>query len=145
MLQHAPQGGIERHWSALLTTALQGAIMLDRYANAVIAVFVTVLEDDGGCWGALTTAASAALADAGIHMHDIVVGCEVVRVLLCVSSSIHTHTMAHYLSVICQPLLMFKGLDVLHPQLLFAPCSLFTLNLLPGSHGHRTAARPCRR
>lgn len=53
--------------------------MLERYANAVIAVFATVLEDDGGCWGALTTAASTALADAGIDMHDIVVGCEVVR------------------------------------------------------------------
>jgi exosome complex component RRP41 len=49
--------------------------MLADYPRAAIDVFVEVLQADGGSRCAGITAASVALADAGINMRDIVTAC----------------------------------------------------------------------
>ena len=55
--------------------ALEPALMLEDYPRAAIDVFVEVLQADGGSRCAGITAASIALADAGINMRDIVASC----------------------------------------------------------------------
>jgi exosome complex component RRP41 len=55
--------------------ALEPALMLQDYPRAAIDVFVEVLQSDGGSRCAGITAASVALADAGISMHDLVASC----------------------------------------------------------------------
>ncbi|XP_078712345.1 exosome complex component MTR3 [Lampetra fluviatilis] len=70
-----PPGGDEREAALAVVQALEAAVRLHRYPKAQIDVFVTVLEDDGGALGAAVTAASLALADAGIEMYDLAVGC----------------------------------------------------------------------
>jgi exosome complex component RRP41 len=49
--------------------------MLEDYPRAAIDVYVEVLQADGGSRCAGITAASVALADAGINMRDIVAAC----------------------------------------------------------------------
>ncbi|MBD3192455.1 MAG: exosome complex exonuclease Rrp41 [Candidatus Heimdallarchaeota archaeon] len=65
----------EREISKILSEALEPAIFDYLYPRAVIDVFVEVLQADGGTRCASITAASLALADAGIPMRDLVVGC----------------------------------------------------------------------
>ncbi|KAG0363938.1 hypothetical protein BGZ54_007956 [Gamsiella multidivaricata] len=57
--------------------ALTPAVRLDLLPKSAIDVFITVLESDGwgSCLAAAITAASAALAHAGIEMLDLVAGC----------------------------------------------------------------------
>ncbi|MCS7386402.1 MAG: exosome complex exonuclease Rrp41 [archaeon GB-1867-005] len=61
--------------SKVIREALEPAILLDRFPRTAIDVFVEVLEADGGTRCAAVTAASVALADAGIPMRDLVVAC----------------------------------------------------------------------
>src|SRR6187401_3012009 len=61
--------------SKVMREALEPAIMLEDYPRAAIDVFVEVLQADGGSRCAGITAASVALADAGINMRDIVTAC----------------------------------------------------------------------
>src|ERR671919_3105764 len=61
--------------SKVMREALEPAIMLEDYPRAAIDVFVEVLQADGGSRCAGITAASVALADAGINMRDIVPAC----------------------------------------------------------------------
>jgi exosome complex component RRP41 len=58
--------------SKVMREALEPALMLQDYPRAAIDVFVEVLQSDGGSRCAGITAASVALADAGISMHDLV-------------------------------------------------------------------------
>src|SRR5581483_12268046 len=51
------------------------ALMLQDYPRAAIDVYVEVLQADGGSRCAGITAASVALADAGINMRDLVAAC----------------------------------------------------------------------
>jgi exosome complex component RRP41 len=61
--------------SKVIREALEPALMLADYPRAAIDVFVEVLQADGGSRCAGITAASVALADAGINMRDIVTAC----------------------------------------------------------------------
>lgn len=61
--------------SKVMREALEPALMLEDYPRAAIDVFVEVLQADGGSRCAGITAASVALADAGINMRDIVPAC----------------------------------------------------------------------
>jgi exosome complex component RRP41 len=61
--------------SKVMREALEPALMLQDYPRAAIDVFVEVLQSDGGSRCAGITAASVALADAGISMHDLVASC----------------------------------------------------------------------
>src|ERR1051325_1873766 len=61
--------------SKVMRESLEPALMLEDYPRAAIDVFVEVLQADGGSRCAGITAASVALADAGINMRDIVTAC----------------------------------------------------------------------
>jgi len=54
---------------------LEPALILEDYPRAAIDVFIEVLQADGGSRCAGITAASVALADAGINMRDMVSAC----------------------------------------------------------------------
>src|SRR5919205_1858834 len=61
--------------SKVMREALEPALMLQDYPRAAIDVFVEVLQSDGGSRCAGISAASVALADAGINMRDLVASC----------------------------------------------------------------------
>lgn len=61
--------------SKVMREALEPALILVDYPRAAIDVYVEVLQSDGGSRCAGITAASVALADAGINMRDIVAAC----------------------------------------------------------------------
>ncbi len=61
--------------SKVIRDALQPALMLEDYPRTAIDVFVEVLQSDGGSRCAGISAASVALADAGINMRDLVAAC----------------------------------------------------------------------
>ncbi|PKL67917.1 MAG: exosome complex exonuclease Rrp41 [Methanobacteriales archaeon HGW-Methanobacteriales-1] len=61
--------------SKVTAEALQPSILLEKYPRALIDIFIEVLEAEGGTRCAGITAASVALADAGIPMKDMVVAC----------------------------------------------------------------------
>ena len=58
--------------SKVIREALEPAIFVEEYPRTAIDVFIQVLEADGGTRTASITAASVALADAGIPMRDLV-------------------------------------------------------------------------
>ena len=59
----------------MIREALEPAVIVEDYPRTAIEVWVEVLQSDGGSRCAGITAASLALADAGINMRDMVVGC----------------------------------------------------------------------
>jgi exosome complex component RRP41 len=61
--------------SKITADALRPALMLENYPRSMVDVFIEVIEAEGGTRCAGITAASVALADAGVPMKDIVVGC----------------------------------------------------------------------
>jgi len=61
--------------SKISSEALTGVVQVHHYPNAAIDVFVEVLQADAGTRCVGLTAASLALADAGIPMKDLVVAC----------------------------------------------------------------------
>ena len=61
--------------SKVIREALEPAVKLEEFPRTAIDVYIEVLQSDGGSRGAGITAASVALADAGIPMKDLVVGC----------------------------------------------------------------------
>jgi exosome complex component RRP41 len=61
--------------SKVVREALEPAIFLEKFPRTSIDIFIEVLQADGGTRCAGTTAASLALADAGIPMRDLVVAC----------------------------------------------------------------------
>ena len=61
--------------SKVISEALQNAIMVEQFPRAQIDVFIEVLQADAGTRIAGLTAASVAIASAGIPMRDLVVGC----------------------------------------------------------------------
>lgn len=60
--------------SKVIREALEAVVLTELYPRTTIDVFVEVIQADGGTRTASLTAASLALADAGIPMKDIVVG-----------------------------------------------------------------------
>lgn len=61
--------------SKVIREALEPAVIVEDYPRTAIEVWVEVLQSDGGSRVAGITASSLALADAGINMRDLVVGC----------------------------------------------------------------------
>lgn len=66
--------------SKVIREALEDVVLLSEYPRTVIDVFVEVLQADGGTRVAGVTAASLALADAGIPMKGLVAGVAVGKV-----------------------------------------------------------------
>lgn len=64
-------------YSQLLREALTPVVCLHKFPKSTVDVFVFVLENDGGVLAASITTAGLALADAGIDMYDVVIGCSV--------------------------------------------------------------------
>lgn len=60
--------------SKVIKEALEPAVMLEKFPRTAVDVFIEVLQADGGTRCAALTAASVALADAGIPMRDLVAG-----------------------------------------------------------------------
>lgn len=61
--------------SKITAEALHSSVILEKYPRSMIEVFIEVLEAEGGTRCAGITAASVAMADAGIPMRDMVVAC----------------------------------------------------------------------
>lgn len=61
--------------SKVIKEALEPAVFIEYYPRTSIDVFIEVLQADGGTRCAGITAASVALADAGIPMRDLVAAC----------------------------------------------------------------------
>ena len=61
--------------SKITADALRPAVFLEKFPRSTTDVFIEVLEAEGGTRCAGITAASVALADAGIPMRDLVVSC----------------------------------------------------------------------
>lgn len=61
--------------SKVIREALEPALITEDYPRTAIEIYVEVLQSDGGSRVAGITASSLALADAGINMRDLVVGC----------------------------------------------------------------------
>jgi exosome complex component RRP41 len=61
--------------SKVIKEALEPAVMLEKFPRTAIDVFIEVLQADGGTRCAALSAASVALADAGIPMRDMVSAC----------------------------------------------------------------------
>ncbi|NAZ27219.1 MAG: exosome complex exonuclease Rrp41 [Thermogladius sp.] len=66
--------------SKVIREALEAVVFTDQFPRASIDVFIEVLQADGGTRTAGLTAASLALADAGIPMRDLVAGVAVGKV-----------------------------------------------------------------
>ncbi|NXS72889.1 EXOS6 protein, partial [Pandion haliaetus] len=69
----------EREAAAALREALEPAVRLARYPRARLAVSALLLQDGGSALAAAISAAALALADAGVEMYDLVVGCALCR------------------------------------------------------------------
>lgn len=65
----------ELELSKVIQWALEPSIFVESFPRTCIDVFIEVLQADGGTRCAGITAASLALADAGIPMRDLVVAC----------------------------------------------------------------------
>jgi exosome complex component RRP41 len=65
----------EHEISKVIRESLEPAIFLEYYPRTSIDLFIEVLQADGGTRCAGVTAASLALADAGIPMRDLIVAC----------------------------------------------------------------------
>jgi exosome complex component RRP41 len=61
--------------SKVIRESLEPAVFVEYYPRTGVDVFIEVLQADGGTRCASITAASLALADAGIPMRDLVVAC----------------------------------------------------------------------
>src|SRR3990172_3197101 len=61
--------------SKVIREGLEPALILTDYPRTAIEVYLEVLQSDGGSRCGSITAASLALADEGINMRDLVVGC----------------------------------------------------------------------
>ncbi|MCD6522315.1 MAG: exosome complex exonuclease Rrp41 [Candidatus Diapherotrites archaeon] len=61
--------------SKISKEALERVVLLEKFPNTMIKVFVEILQADAGTRCAALTAASVALADAGIPMRDLVTAC----------------------------------------------------------------------
>ncbi|NWS60677.1 EXOS6 protein, partial [Chunga burmeisteri] len=65
----------DREAGAALQEALAPAVRLARYPRARLTVSALLLQDGGSALAAAISAAALALADAGVEMYDLAVGC----------------------------------------------------------------------
>ncbi|NXH22205.1 EXOS6 protein, partial [Bucco capensis] len=69
----------EREAAAALREALEPAVRLAQYPRARLTVSAVLLQDGGSALAAAISAAALALADAGVEMYDVAVGCALCR------------------------------------------------------------------
>ena len=69
---------LSTEYSNFITDSLVSAVCLDAYPKSQIDVYINVLEDNGNTLSYAITAASVALADAGIEMVDLVTSASLV-------------------------------------------------------------------
>lgn len=70
----------EQELSKVIRESLEPVVLTDLYPRTTIDVFIEVLQSDGGSRCAAITAASLALADAGIPMKEMVAACAVGKI-----------------------------------------------------------------
>uniref|UniRef100_A0A6I8R8E3 Exoribonuclease phosphorolytic domain-containing protein n=1 Tax=Xenopus tropicalis TaxID=8364 RepID=A0A6I8R8E3_XENTR len=70
-----PAGPSPHQAGLQLQESLEPAVQLDHYPRAEVIVWVLVLEDRGSALPAPVSCASLALADAGIEMFNLALGC----------------------------------------------------------------------
>ena len=70
----------EMELSKVIRESLEPVVLTDLYPRTMIDLFVEVLQSDGGSRCAGITAASLALADAGIPMRELVAACAVGKI-----------------------------------------------------------------
>lgn len=70
----------EQELSKIIREALEPAVLSEYYPRTSIDLFIEVLQSDGGSRCASITAASLALADAGIPMRGLVAACAVGKI-----------------------------------------------------------------
>lgn len=70
----------EMELSKVIRESLEPVVLTDLYPRTTIDVFIEVLQSDGGSRCAAITAASLALADAGIPMKEMVAACAVGKI-----------------------------------------------------------------
>lgn len=70
----------EMELSKVIRESLEPVVLTDLYPRTTIDLFIEVLQSDGGSRCAGITAASLALADAGIPMREIVAACAVGKI-----------------------------------------------------------------
>lgn len=73
-------GRREIELSQVIKRAVEPAVFLEEYPGTIIDVYVEILNADAGTRTAGINAVSLALADAGIHMRDLVIGVAVGKV-----------------------------------------------------------------
>jgi exosome complex component RRP41 len=61
--------------SKVIKESLEPALFLELYPRTGVDVYIEILQADGGTRCAAITAAALAIADAGVPMRDLVVGC----------------------------------------------------------------------
>lgn len=97
------QDAQEKEFSQILVQALTPAIRLDLLPKSSIDVYVNVLENDGtsSCLAAAISAASVALADAGIEMYDQVAASSIVSTTV-VENTIRLQLLIHNIQAYVQ-------------------------------------------
>eukprot|EP00271_Cylindrocystis_brebissonii_P023704 TRINITY_DN9980_c0_g1_i2.p1 TRINITY_DN9980_c0_g1~~TRINITY_DN9980_c0_g1_i2.p1 ORF type:complete len:259 (-),score=51.73 TRINITY_DN9980_c0_g1_i2:644-1420(-) len=70
----------QREYSGVLQRTLEGAVARSTFPKATLDVFALLLESGGSDLATIITCSSAALADAGIEMEDLVTAVSAVRV-----------------------------------------------------------------
>src|SRR5207247_1458198 len=70
----------EMELSKVIRESLEPVVLTDLYPRTTIDLFIEVLQSDGGSRCAGITAASLALADAGIPMKEMVAACAVGKI-----------------------------------------------------------------
>ncbi|KAM8985201.1 exosome complex component MTR3 [Ara ararauna] len=69
----------ERDLAAALRAALEPTLQLERYPRTRLLVSVLLLQDEGSVLAAAISAGALALADSGVQMYDLAVGCALCR------------------------------------------------------------------
>ena len=92
LISHSMQDAEDRSLASAIYQALLPAVRLELLPKSTIDVFVTVIEADGidACIAGGTTAASTALADAGIEMIGLVTSCSAVWSQFSVGQKLNT-------------------------------------------------------
>ncbi len=70
----------EQELSKVIRESLEPVVLTDLYPRTMIDLFVEILQSDGGSRCAGITAASLALADAGIPMRELVAACAIGKI-----------------------------------------------------------------
>jgi exosome complex component MTR3 len=71
----------DKEAAIVMQNSLEAAVQLDAFPKSVVSVHCVVMESGGSDLAVLITAASLALADAGIPMFDLVSACSIVSTL----------------------------------------------------------------